>query len=69
MSRIVPAVSAVTFAVLPSAANAHPGHGLETGLWHWVTDPFHLGVGLLIAVGVFAVLRVFSVKRQEVRRK
>jgi hypothetical protein len=42
---------------LPGLVMAHPGHGLETGITHFLTDLFHLGVGLVIAAIVFFALR------------
>lgn len=42
----------------PRLAAAHPGHGLETGIGHFLTDPFHLGVGLVIAALVVVAFRV-----------
>ena len=43
---------------LPVAANAHPGHGIDSGLLHWLTSPLHLGVGIVVALALISGLRV-----------
>ena len=43
--------------LLPGVAIAHPGHEVEFGLVHYLTDPFHAGAGILVvAIGVFLVV-------------
>lgn len=69
MSRFVKAVLITVATVFPGAATAHPGHGLETGLLHWVTDPFHLGVGLIIAAVVFVALRLRASRGERARAR
>lgn len=48
------------FALLSSAALAHPGHGIEpegSGVLHYLLSPSHLGVaGLVGAVGIGIVM-------------
>ena len=59
------ALASLTTALLPHAAWAHEGHGLETtlqGLTHWLSSPYHVAglvtlLGLGIAVGLVAALR------------
>jgi hypothetical protein len=42
---------------LPQLALAHPGHGLESGIVHFLTDPFHLGTALVIAIVAMVAFR------------
>ena len=48
MFRLLP------FVLFPTAALAHPGDHAQTGLWHSLTQPDHLGM-LVVAVAVAAV--------------
>jgi len=50
--------------ILPSLAIAHPDHlsGEPTGLVHLLTDPFHLGVTLI--VGLPAIWLVARLRRR-----
>ena len=59
MSRFM-VTNAVILLLLPRLAGAHPGHGAEVGLQHFLTDPFHLIVASMIA---FAVLVLGASKR------
>ena len=47
--------SAITIAMLvslfiPTVATAHPGHGPDHGVSHYLADPYHLVMGIVIAV-------------------
>ncbi len=56
MSRLVVTMTLGGSLLLAGAAAAHPGHGTESGLSHYLTDPFHLVTGVfIVAFGVFFV--------------
>ena len=51
--------------LLPTASAAHPGHGPELGLWHHLSDPFHLAAyALVVGVGVLAVTTLRRLARR-----
>ena len=57
MARLEITVTVLGSLLLPGVAAAHPGHDTEFSLLHYLTDPFHLGAGvLLVAIGVFLVV-------------
>jgi hydrogenase/urease accessory protein HupE len=49
MTRLAIAMSAL---LSPGLAAAHPGHGPEAGLLHYVTDPFHLAAAVLVVASL-----------------
>ena len=54
------AASIVTLAGA-TVAHAHPGHGEpgdEHSLWHYVTEPLHLGVGFCMLIGAVVLTRL-----------
>lgn len=47
-------------AALATAAQAHPGHGVDGGSWslgHLLGDPLHVAFGLMALVGTGALVR------------
>ena len=59
MARLVTTILLATFAFGPSVVFAHPGHGAEVGVSHFLTDPFHVIAGLAILGGCGALARYF----------
>ena len=56
MSRLVLMFTLGGSLLIAGAAAAHPGPGTESGLLHYLTDPFHLVTGVfIVATGVFLV--------------
>ena len=60
--RTLIAVAAIVFC--SETALGHPGHGLETGFSHFLASPFHIGIGLGVALAVFSLWRVRRQARQ-----
>ncbi len=54
----------LTAIVVPGLAVAHPGHGagVDSGLVHYLTDPLHVGLVVLVLGAALLVRRV--VRRQ-----
>jgi len=48
MKRIIVS-TAVVSQILVRGADAHPGHGMESGVGHFLTSPYHVITGLAIA--------------------
>ena len=61
-------IAATIGVLLARGAEAHPGHGLETGLLHFFSDPFHLTVALALAAGVGTLVYRGVKSRRAVRR-
>jgi len=56
MSKLAITTTVAGLLLLPGVSAAHPGHGAEFGLLHYLTDPFHLaGAVLIAAAGVVLV--------------
>jgi hypothetical protein len=54
MTKLTTMIGAI---LIPGITHAHPEHlsGVDTGVPHYLTDPFHVG---LISTGVFLVIAV-----------
>lgn len=56
MNRLVPA-----FALLPTAALAHPGDHRASILWHLLTEPDHLAMIAVVVVGLgYVIFKLWS---------
>ena len=55
---IVRILGFVAVALAPALAAAHPGHGMEGahGLFHHLTDPSHLGIGVLAGAALLLLV-------------
>jgi len=53
------------------SAVAHPGHGAFSGheVWHYVTSPMHIGIGLTVIVIAVAIYKVFRAPNKSGARK
>lgn len=49
---------------LPQAAVAHPGHGVGSGLWHYLASPVHLAGIAALALAVFIAGTMIARRRR-----
>jgi putative Mn2+ efflux pump MntP len=71
MNRFLKSFLVVAGLLFSVSAVAHPGHGTFTGheVWHYLTSPMHIGIGLTVIVIAVAVYKVFKAPNKSGVRK
>ena len=71
MNRFLKSCLVVVGLLFSVSAVAHPGHGTFSGheLWHYVTSPMHVGIGLTVIVVALAVYKVLRAPNKSGARK
>ena len=71
MNRFLKNLVFVVGILFSTNAAAHPGHGTFTGqeIWHYVTSPMHIGIGLTVIVIAVTVYKVFKAPNKSGARK
>ena len=71
MNRFLKSFLVVAGLLFSVSAVAHPGHGTFTGheIWHYVTSPLHIGLGLTVIVIAVAVYKMFIAPNKSGARK
>ena len=71
MNRFLKSFLVVAGLLFSFSAVAHPGHGTFSGheVWHYVTSPMHIGIGLTVIVIAVAVYKVFKAPNKSGVRK
>lgn len=67
MTRIVKITAGVGSLLVATVAHAHPGHGEpgdDFGLAHYVTEPFHVGIGICLLIATACIARVIRARIQ-----
>jgi len=63
-------IGLLAIALITGRAAAHPGHGADGGsfrLLHYLTEPVHVGVGVLIVLGIAAGMALVRGKSSRTR--
>jgi hypothetical protein len=71
MNRFLKSFLVVMGLLFSISAVAHPGHGTFSGheVWHYVTSPMHVGIGLTVIVVALAVYKVLRAPNKSDARK
>jgi len=71
MNRFIKSFLIVAGLLFSVSAVAHPGHGTFSGqeVWHYLTSPMHIGIGLTVIVIAVAVYKIFRAPNKSGARK
>jgi hypothetical protein len=71
MNRFLKSFLVVAGLLFSSSAVAHPGHGTFSGheVWHYVTSPMHIGIGLTVIIIAVAAYKVLNAPNKSGARK